>query len=125
MVAEAELIDRIIVSGILNYLSFSGPYHECMEELRQNKYMRAFRHWIIDNHSNIQRIEVKEMYSAVEQSFKDVQENIFIKYAEDNSSYSLLISTGNTILKMVVGMKVSAISVIDAFAGRIAKEKLS
>lgn len=121
--AEAEFIDRIIIPGIPNYLSFSGPYHECMEELRQNKYIRDFRCWIIKNHSNIQRTEIKEMCSAVEQGIKEVQENIFIKYLEDNSGYSLSISTGSTILKMAGDMISPAISAIDVFADRIIKGK--
>lgn len=121
--AEAELIDRIIIPGIPNYLSFSGPYHECMEELRQNKYIQDFRRWIIENHNNIQRKEIKEMCSAVEQNIKEVQENTFIRYLEDNSGYSLSKSTGSTILKMAIGMTSPAISAIDAFAGCIDKGK--
>lgn len=37
------------------------------------------------------------MCSTVEQNIKEVQENIFIKYLEDNSGYSLSISSGSTI----------------------------
>lgn len=121
--AQAELIDRIIIPGIPNYLSFSGPYHECMEELRENKYIQDFRRWIIENHSNIQRAEIKEMCSSVEQSIKEVQENIFMRYLENNSGYSFSKSTGSTMIKTAAGMVLPAISVADAFAGCIVKGK--
>ena len=89
----------------------------------QNKYIQDFRRWIIENHNNIQRKEIKEMCSAVEQNIKEVQENTFIRYLEDNSGYSLSKSTGSTILKMAIGMTSPAISAIDAFAGCIDKGK--
>ena len=36
---KAEFIEKIIIPGIPNYIGTSGPYHECMEELRENKYL--------------------------------------------------------------------------------------
>ena len=114
--AKAELIDRIIMPEIPNYLSFSGPYHECMEELRENKYIKDFRRWIIENHRNIQRPEITEMCNTVEQSIKEAQENIFKKYLDDHSGYSLSRSTASTILKTAAGIAWTPVSVIDAFA---------
>ena len=32
---KAEFIEKIIIPGIPNYIGTSGPYHECMEELRE------------------------------------------------------------------------------------------
>ena len=123
--AEAELIDRIIIPGIPNYISVSGPYHECMEELRENRYIKDFRRWIIEKHSNIQRTEVKEICDAVEQNMEEVKENIFRKYLENNSGYSFFRSTGSTILKTTSGIFCSTISVIDAFAGCVVGGKNS
>ncbi len=114
--AKAELIDRIIIQGIPNYLSFSGPYHECMEELRENKYIKDFRRWIIETHKNIQRPEITEMCNAVEQSIKEVQEDIFMRYLDDHSGYSFSRSTASTILKTAAGIACTPVSVIDAFA---------
>lgn len=115
--AKAELIDRIIIQGIPNYLSFSGPYHECMEELRENKYIKDFRRWIIEDHRNIQRPEITEMCNTVEQSIKKAQENIFMRYLDDRSGYSFSKSIASTIFKTAAGIACTPISVIDAFAG--------
>lgn len=42
-----ELTDRLIISNIPNYISFDGPYHECIEELRENMHLSDFRRWVI------------------------------------------------------------------------------
>lgn len=116
---KIELIDRIIIPGIPNYIGVDGPYHSCMEELRENKYIVDFRRWIIEKHNNIQRTEIKEMCLAVEKSIEEVKENTFKKYLENNNGYSFFKSTGSTILKTAAGLLYSPISVIDAFAGSI------
>lgn len=120
---EIEFIDRIIIPGIPNYIGVDGPYHECMEELRENKYLGDFRRWVIEKHSNIQRTEIKEMCIAVEKSIEEVKENTFKKYLDNNSGYSFFKSTGSTILKTVAGMLYSPISVMDAFAGSVVMGK--
>lgn len=117
--AELEFIDKIIIPEIPNYIGVDGPYHECMEELRGNKYIGDFRRWVIEKHNNIQRTEIKEMCVAVEKSIEEVKENTFKKYLENNSGYSFFKSTASTILKTAAGMLCSPISVMDAFAGSI------
>lgn len=121
--AKVEFIDRIIIPGIPNYISIEGPYHECMEELRENKYLKDFRRWVTEKHSNIQRPEIKEMCDAVEKNIEETKENTFKKYLEDNSGYSLFKSTGITTLKTLAGILCTPISVADAFGGSLKNGK--
>ena len=125
--AESEFIDRIIVPGIPNYVGISGPYHECMEELRENKYIRDFRCWIVEKHGTIQRSEIEEACVTVERNIEEVRQNVFKKYLEDNSKYSFFKSTGTTVLKTAVGALVSPISLCisaaDVFYGCVTGEK--
>ena len=65
---KMEFIDKIIIPGVPNYIGYSGPYHECMEELRENKYLKDFRRWILEEHNNIQKSEIEEMCNAVEKN---------------------------------------------------------
>lgn len=44
---NAEVIEKIIIPNMPNYLNKEGSYHPCMEELRENKYLVDFRRWII------------------------------------------------------------------------------
>ena len=116
---KAEFIEKIIIPGIPNYIGTSGPYHECMEELRENKYLKDFRHWVIENHNNIQKAEITEMCDTVEKSINETKETLFKKYLENNSEYSFFKSTATTLIKTTAGLLYSPISVIDAFAGNI------
>ncbi len=120
---KSEFIDRIIIPNIPNYISINGPYHECMEELRANKYLEDFRRWVIQKHSNIQRTEINEMCVAVERNIEDVKENTFRKYLKDNSGYSSFKSIGSTIIKTVAGAVCAPVSFADAFAGSIKQGK--
>lgn len=119
--AQAEFIDRIIIPGVPNYVGTAGPYHECMEELRENKYLKDFRRWVIKQHSNIQRAEIAEMCTDVERNIEEVKNDVFKKYLDNNSRYSFFKSTSITILKTVGGLAISSISVIDALIGSINK----
>lgn len=121
--AEAELIDRIIIPEIPNYLGPDGPYHECMEELRENEYIKDFRRWIIEKHSNLQRAEIQEMCISVERNIEEVKQKTFRKYLSDNNCFAFFKSTGSTIIKTTAGLLYSPISIVDAFAGCITKGK--
>ena len=108
--ARVELIDKIIIPGIPNYLGVSGPYHKCMEELRENEYITDFRKWIIKNHSNLQRQEINERCKAVENSIEEVRQRVFRKYLENNSGYSFFTSTGETLITTTAGIMFPVIS---------------
>ena len=118
---KAEFADRIIIQGIPNYISVDGPYHNCMEELRENKYISDFRRWIADHHSNLQRAEIDEMCNAVERNMKETQDRLFKRYLDANSGFSFFKSTSGTVLKTAAGVVCTPISIVDAFSSCIAK----
>lgn len=123
--AKVEFIDKIIIPQIPNYVGIHGPYHECMEELRNNKYLTDFRKWIIEEHNHLQRSEIDEMCSAVEHNMIETRENIFRKYLEENSGFSFFKSTGSTIIKTAAGIKWTRASVLDATVGILVTGKKS
>lgn len=114
---DAEVAEKIVICDIPNYLNKQGPYHPCMEELRNNQYLADFRKWIIENHNTIQNKEMKEMCTDVERTIKDTRDKIFNKYLEDNNKYSFCFSTGTTILKTCMGILCTPISILDGIVG--------
>lgn len=120
---KAEFIDRIIIQGIPNYLAVDGPYHSCMEELRENRYISDFRRWIVDNHSNLQKAEIDDICNAVERNMQETQERIFKRYLDANSGFSLFKSTSVTAAKTAIGAFNTPFSIADAFSGCIVKGK--
>lgn len=111
--AVSELTEKLIISDIPNYLSIDGPYHKCIEQLRENEYLMDFRKWIISHHSNIQHNEIKDICSDVSSNIKETQKNIFKKYLEDNNKYSMFKSTSKTIISTVGGFFHPGLSIAD------------
>lgn len=114
---EATTVEKIIISDIPNYLHANGPYHSCIEELRNNKYLIDFRKWVIENHNTIQTSEINEMCLSVKQGIKETKDRVFKQYLEDNNQYAFFSSTGKTILKTTAGIASAPISILDAISG--------
>ena len=99
-----EFAEKIVVRDIPNYLSHSGPYHECMEELRECSDLISFRKWIVDNHAHITQPEIDDAVKAVHRTIQEKQDEVFMRYLRENSGYKAFASTGKTILKTAAGV---------------------
>lgn len=108
---EAATVEEIVISDIPNYLCADGPYHPCIEELRNNVYLKDFRMWVIQNS------EINEMCLSVKQIIEETKTKVFKKHLEDNSRYTFFKSTGKTILKASAGIVCTPISILDAISG--------
>ena len=122
---EAATVEKIIISDIPNYLCTDGPYHPCIEELRNNVYLKDFRKWVIENHNVIQNSEINEMCLSVKQNIEETKNKVFKKYLEDNSRYAFFTSTGKTMLKTSAGIVCTPISIADAISGIVIHGKKS
>lgn len=114
---QTDLIEKIIIPNIPNYLSTEGPYHECMEELRENKYITDFREWIINNHNNLPKSEIGEVRECIERTIQETQKCVFANYLENNSKFSAFKSSSKTIVATVAGMIWTPVSILDATIG--------
>ena len=122
---EAATVEKIVISDIPNYLCADGPYHPCIEELRNNVYLKDFRKWVIENHNAIQNSEINEMCLDVKQKIEETKNQVFKKYLEDNSRYVFFTSTGKTVLKTSAGIVCTPISIADAISGIVIHGKKS
>ena len=114
---EAEAIEKIIIPDVPNYLNKEGPYHPCIEELRENKYLTDFRKWIVSNHNIVQKSEINEMCADIERTIKDTQEKVFNKYLNDNSKYNFFKSSSKTAIKTTAGIIWTPFSIIESIVG--------
>jgi hypothetical protein len=39
---KAKLVEFLVINNIPNYLSPEGPYHPCVEEARDNPFLKDF-----------------------------------------------------------------------------------
>lgn len=120
---NAEVIEKIIIPNMPNYLNKEGPYHPCMEELRENKYLVDFRRWIISQSTTFQKSEINEICADVDRTIKETQERVFNKYLNDNSIYSFFRSSSKTAIKTGAGIIWTPFSIMDAIAGIIINGK--
>lgn len=111
---ELSVADNIVIANIDNYIWPNGPYHPCVEKLREHPYLRDFRKWIQENHSNLQKMEVNEMREYVNSTIREVQENYFMEYLEENNNKNFYKSCSKTILNTGLGIPFAAISIISA-----------
>jgi len=114
---QTDLVEKIIIPNIPNYLSTEGPYHECMEELRENKYITDFRKWIIDNHNNLRKSEINDVKECIKRTIKETQKGVFTNYLEGNGRFSVFKSSSKTIISTVAGLIWTPASILDATLG--------
>lgn len=111
---EVTVANNIIVSDIPNYTSSNGPYHACIEELREHKYLRDFRKWILENHETLQNMEVKEMCEYVQKTIKEVENKVFMKYLEQNDRKNVFRSCSETVIATGLGIPYIGVSIVSA-----------
>ncbi|MCI8485110.1 MAG: hypothetical protein HFH41_12350 [Lachnospiraceae bacterium] len=114
---DLGVVEKIVIPDIPNYLSKEGPYHPCMEELRENTYLTDFRKWVTEHHNHIQNSEVDEICRDVNKTIKDTEEKILNKYLKDHNKYAFFRSSGTTIIKTAFGIASIPFSIADAFFG--------
>lgn len=68
-----------------------GPYHPCLDELREDKLIREFRKWIDSKTSSLHNQEVVEIENDVNNRVKELNKKALRKYVSYDSSYNVLI----------------------------------
>jgi hypothetical protein len=118
-VAELVLLDRIP-----NYLSIDGPYHKCIEEAREDKYLGDFRNWIASRPRRLSQDDISEVVDAANASFRQLQRDLFDKYLSAKTVY---FGTAKTLLYSAIDLLAPgagiASAVLDtALQGRYAEQ---
>lgn len=114
---ELELTNTLILNGIPNYMTRYGPYHPIIEELRENKFLKDYRKWIITSHNHLQDKEIKEVKESVENELRQIQENATLKYFNDHSKKFFINSLFTTTAKTVVCTVLGEIPLVGGFIG--------
>lgn len=106
---QMELAEAIVINNIPNYMSLKGPYHPCVEDARENSYLKYFRKWIIEHPKHIDRKELLDIQSEVEEAIRKSQAEIFLKYFDPKNHYT---SVGKSIFGDVVGSFIPGVSAV-------------
>lgn len=107
--SHPQLAEVIAIEGIPNYLTSKGPYHPIIEDVRSNKYLSDFRHWIAQKPRNASASEVAAMKKDVEHALREAQETHFLRRLEPKRHFE-------TIGKAMLG---DALGVLCPFTGTL------
>lgn len=99
LLAKSKLTELLIIENIPNYLTRYGPYHECVEELRNNEYLKAYRKWVSEQKLKFDIKELKNLKDEIENQINIAQKEIFLKYLDPKSTY---LSIGKTIVGEII-----------------------
>jgi len=113
---QSHVAELLVINNIPNYLSTKGPYHPCIEEARENTYLKDFRKWIVEQKLIFDQKDLIDMKRAVESAIQESQDNIFLKYLDKKTMYK---SIGKTLAGTVMDAFVPGVSTITTIAEEI------
>ena len=105
--SQSALTQLMILEGMHNYQAPKGPYHDCILEVREDKFLQDYRSWIIKQEDNLSRAELLEVKNEIENVIKEAQENIFLKYLDPKSHF---VGTGKTLAGFAVDFLIPGLS---------------
>jgi hypothetical protein len=87
ILAKSKLTELLVIENIPNYLSRKGPYHECIEEVRQNEYLGHYRKWIAKQKIKYDLSELKDIKNEVENAINEGMKNQFLRYLKPETMF--------------------------------------
>lgn len=125
VLAKSKLTELLVIENIPNYLTQLGPYHECIEEVRQNEYLKGYRKWISEQKLKFEINELKEYKAEIENQLVQAQKEIFLKYLDPKSTYmSIGKSIAGAIADNIIPYISSVNSVLDEIESNQKKKQL-
>ena len=88
-----KLAEVLVLNSVPQFLTPSGPYHPCIEEVRESSYLKYFRRWIVEEVNTAGSKEVGEVKAEVEAKLSEAMEKVFLKHLKPSAGYSSLAET--------------------------------
>jgi hypothetical protein len=112
--AQAKLTELLLINGIPNYLSRFGPYHECIEEVRENKFLSDFRKWMTKTELKYDEKELWEIKKEIESVLEKAQRELFLKHLDPDTHFNSVGKlVGGTLLDVILPYSSTALSLIE------------
>jgi hypothetical protein len=77
---RAKLTEELVIDRVPNYLQQLGPYHPCIEEAREHRYLVEFRSWISTETAPKNSKDVAEIKKSVKEALRETQKNLLEHY---------------------------------------------
>jgi hypothetical protein len=93
--SELKLTEILIIDDVPQFISPRGPYHPCLEEIRESVFMTDFRKWIINESLKASSKEITQIKMEIEAKLSEYQRTVTMRYLDPKGLYK---SLGKTIL---------------------------
>jgi len=119
---KSKLVELLLIENIPNYLSVDGPYHPCIEEIREDENLMHFRKFIANQNIPSSKHEIIDIKSSIESSLKEAQDRVFLKYFRD---YSFFKSCGKSFCSDILGLFIPGLSTASNIRDKIVNRNIA
>ena len=116
----ASIADHLVVSRLPDYLGPSGPYHPCIEDLRQSDFLCAFRDKL-DEYVALPSAAVKEVVKEMEAKVGEYERDVLVEYL--SSGRNRYVSLAKAAIMDTIGLCVPGLGMVSALAGEYFKAR--
>jgi hypothetical protein len=93
-ISPAAVAHRLVVRRLPNYLEESGPYHPCMEELRNHEYIVDARKYLTELVQSGTSRDVDEASVRITNVAQEMRKRFFRKHLEKSNEYFVVGKVG-------------------------------
>jgi len=117
--ARLRLTESIVLNNVPQFLGPKGPYHSCIEEVRESSYLSHYRKWILEEAFKAPSIDIREIKDRTERRLEEAQREIFLKYLEPRAGYR---TAAETVLGFVIDFGLPGSSTIAGLGKQLIEE---
>lgn len=84
---ETKLAEIMLIDSIPNFLTANGPYHPCIDEGRDDSFLKDFRKWVSKQSGEVDDEEIYELKRQVNEEIQKLQNELFLKFLDPKTQY--------------------------------------
>jgi hypothetical protein len=120
MLDELLMADAIVsLRNLYDITGADGPYHPCIEEIRADELLVAFRHWLADESGRLGNQELKDVQREVDARIFDLMQSAILAHADQFHPKQVFVDLIKDKLSEVVGIPWSLIE----YLGRVPRAR--
>ncbi|MFZ5637417.1 MAG: hypothetical protein ACOY82_12635 [Pseudomonadota bacterium] len=81
------LTERLVLDDVPQHMSPKGPYHPCVEEVRESAFLSNFRQWMATAKPGGSPAEIEEIKREVEAKLQEAQREVFLRHLDPKGSF--------------------------------------
>ncbi|MCF7981752.1 MAG: hypothetical protein K9K86_07180 [Pseudomonadales bacterium] len=117
---QLKLTELLILENVPQFICPKGPYHPCVEEVRESAFLKSFRAWMNTEALSATGKEIKEIKDEVDSKLEEAERDLFLKFLAPKETYK---SLGETLLSVGADALVPGSAAVKDLLGQLNEEK--